>query len=261
MRNILLTIAYDGTTFHGWQKQPELRTVQGVLEQTMSRLFNREILLAGTSRTDAGVHAYGQRASFRTDINIPVEKLAMVVNNALCAGEGSVSGHGGFAKSPVRILKAEEMPEEFHARFDCKGKKYIYKIRTDADDESLVFERNYVYHVKEALDTVAMNAAAGLLIGTHDFKSFEASGGNLRETTVRTIFNAGIESDSEGIEFSIEGDGFLYNMVRIITGTLVETGQGKRAPGDMKQVIEAADRRVAGHTAPPNGLYLAEVYY
>ncbi len=177
MRNILLTIAYDGTTFHGWQKQPECRTVQGILEQTMSRLFNREILLAGTSRTDAGVHAYGQRASFSTDINIPVEKLAMVVNNALCAGEGSVSGYGGFAKSPVRILKAEEMPEGFHARFDCKGKKYIYKIRTNADDESPVFERNYVYHVKETLDAEAMNAAAGLLIGTHDFKSFEASGG------------------------------------------------------------------------------------
>lgn len=227
----------------------------------MSRLFNREIMIAGTSRTDAGVHAYGQRAAFTTDINIPIEKVAMVINNALCAAEGSVSGRGGFAKSPIRILRAEEKPEEFHARFDCKSKKYIYKIRTDADDESLVFERNYVYHVKEKLDAEAMNAAAGMLTGTHDFKSFEASGGNPRETTVRTIFNADVKSDTDGIELSIEGDGFLYNMVRIIAGTLVETGQGKRSPENMKKVIEAADRRVAGHTAPPGGLYLAEVYY
>lgn len=282
-RNVLLTIAYDGSTFHGWQKQPGERTVQGHLEQTMSRLFDREILLSGTSRTDAGVHAYGQRASFKADIGIPTEKIALVVNNALCAREGSESGRGGFAKSPVRVLSAEEMPSEFHARFDSKGKRYIYKIcagatelKSEEAQYSLVFERNYVYHVNSwadsdaangHLDVQAMQEAAKYFEGEHDFKSFEASGGNPRETTVRRMFAASVrETESaadrlQRVEFTIEGDGFLYNMVRIMTGTLVEVGQGKRRPEEIKEIIEAADRQTAGHTAPPNGLYLAEVFY
>ncbi len=276
-RNVLLTIAYDGSTFHGWQKQPGERTVQGYLEQTMSRLFEREILLSGTSRTDAGVHAYGQRASFKADIGIPTEKIALVVNNALCAREGSESGRGGFAKSPIRILRAEEMPPEFHARFSSKGKRYIYKIcsgvnelcaGSDKTQYSLVFERNYVYHVGSRLDVEAMKEAAEQFEGVHDFKSFEASGGNPRETTVRKMFAADVRqvaADSDcglqRIEFSIEGEGFLYNMVRIMTGTLVEVGQGKRSPGDISEIINAGNRQMAGHTAPASGLYLAEVFY
>jgi len=272
---VLLTIAYDGSTFHGWQKQPRERTVQGYLEQTMSRLFNREILLHGTSRTDAGVHAYGQRASFKADMGIPTEKIALVVNNALCAREGSENGRGGFAKSPIRVLKAEEMPMDFHARFSSKGKRYIYKICADAAaaQRSLVFERNYVYHIGERLDVQAMNAAAQYYAGEHDFRSFESAGGNPRETTVRRMFAASVRQDGgaeapagtergpQRITFSIEGDGFLYNMVRIMTGTLVEVGQGKRRPEDVREIIEAADRQRAGHTAPPGGLYLAEVFY
>ena len=283
-RNVLLTIAYDGSTFHGWQKQPGERTVQGYLEQTMTRLFDREILLSGTSRTDAGVHAYGQRASFRADFGIPTEKIALVVNNALCAREGSENGRGGFAKAPIRIVKAEEVPLDFHARFNSKGKRYVYRICAGinealADSElaaeahkSLVFERDYVYHIGERLDVGAMNEAAGYFVGEHDFKSFEASGGNPRETTVRRMFAAGVsETGAAGaaekagglqrIEFTIEGDGFLYNMVRIMTGTLVEVGQGKRRPEEIKEVIEAGDRQAAGHTAPPGGLCLAEVFY
>ena len=276
-RNVLLTIAYDGSTFHGWQKQPGERTVQGLLEHTMTRLFDREILLSGTSRTDAGVHAYGQRASFKADLGIPTEKIALVVNNALCAREGTESGRGGFAKSPVRILKAEEAPPDFHARFNSKGKRYVYRICAGTDDaltdeaqRSLVFERNYVYHLGSRLDAAAMNEAAKYFEGEHDFKSFEASGGNPRETTVRRMYAAAVTETSEHletadglqrIEFSIEGNGFLYNMVRIMTGTLVEVGQGKRRPEDIKEIIEAGDRQAAGHTAPPNGLYLAEVLY
>ncbi len=261
---MLLTIAYDGSTFHGWQKQPGERTVQGYLEQTMTKVFGREIQLSGTSRTDAGVHAYGQRASFKADFGIPTEKIALVVNNALCAREGSESGRGGYAKSPIRILKAEDVPPDFHARFNSKGKRYVYKIRTGADAQSLVFERNYVYHVAEQLDTEAMNEAAKAFEGEHDFKSFEASGGNPRETTVRRIFSASVCGQPGGmqrIEFSVAGDGFLYNMVRIMTGTLVEVGLGKRKPEEIGDIIEAADRQMAGHTAPPNGLYLAEVFY
>ena len=295
MSNYLLTIAYDGSGFHGWQRQPSERTVQGHLETTFSRLFNRDIKLNGTSRTDAGVHALGQRASFVADLGIPTERLARVMNNALCGWE-----EGGFAMSPVRIVRAEEVPEGFHARFDCKGKKYIYRINCGETD---IFRRNYVYHVNEGrgrepsrnaptaltdaethaagggvkpciLDIDAMNEAAGLLIGTHDFKSFEAAGGTPRESTIRTIFEAkagaaaGIQGigtitswPADEIVFEISGDGFLYNMVRIITGTLVEVGLGKRSPDEIKTIIEAKDRAAAGHTAPPYGLYLKEVYY
>ena len=175
------------------------------------------------------------------------------------------------------------MPPDFHARFDAKGKEYIYRIRygrqTGAEvgnDEAaetsaeiaMTFDRNYYYYVSEQLDAKAMNEAARRLIGTYDFKSFEASGGNPRQTTVRTIFDAyikeksGAVKDSPGeLEFHISGDGFLYNMVRIITGTLVEIGQGKRSPEEMADIIESADRTKAGHTAPPQGLYLAEVFY
>ena len=265
MRNILLKIAYDGTEFHGWQRQANALTVQGHLEQIMSKLFNRDVQLSGTSRTDAGVHALAQHATFQTDINIPIERLPLVVNNALCAAEGRRTGRGGFAKAPVRILEAVERTEGFHARFDCKGKKYIYRVHCGekaADNMSLIFDRNYVYPVGEVLDVGAMNEAAKFLEGTHDFKSFEASGGNPRETTVRTIYEAKVmESMAGEIQIHVKGDGFLYNMVRIITGTLVEVGQGKRVPNEMKAIIEAAHRPAAGHTAPPNGLYLAEVYY
>ena len=263
---MLLTIAYDGSRFHGWQKQPNEITVQGHLEKVMSQLFNREILLSGTSRTDAGVHALGQRASFKADLGIPVEKMALVINNALCAAEDA----GGYAKAPVRIVEAVEKPADFHARFNCKSKEYIYRIidgigsdESKKDiDLSLVFDRNYVYHVKERLNVEAMKEAAKLLEGTQDFKSFEAAGSNPRETTVRTIIRAEVVAAEEGeIRFHIQGDGFLYNMVRIITGTLVEVGQGKRSPEEIKDIIEAKDRTRAGHTAPPNGLYLAEVFY
>jgi len=152
------------------------------------------------------------------------------------------------------------MPDDFHARFDCKGKKYIYKIRNT--HEKNIFLRNYVYMVDKPLDAEAMAEAAAYLKGTHDFKSFEAAGGNPRETTVRTIFDIEVKRIStEDIEIHVSGDGFLYNMVRIITGTLVDVGSGKIEAGKMPEIINAKDRTCAGHTAPPYGLYLAEVYY
>lgn len=269
-KNVLLTIAYDGSQFHGWQKQPSQKTVQGHLEQVMSRVFGKEILLSGTSRTDAGVHALGQRASFKADLGIPTEKIALVVNNALCAAENA----GGFAKSPVRILKSEDVPMDFHARFNCKGKTYVYRITAGTGDDpdsglSLVFDRNYTYHLGQRLDADAMNEAAGYLVGTMDFKSFEASGGNPRTTTVRTITRGEViqrpraadDKSPQIIEFKVTGDGFLYNMVRIITGTLVEVGRGQRKPEEMRDIIMARNRARAGHTAPAAGLYLAEIYY
>ena len=228
--------------------------MQGHLETVLSRLFKTEILLNGTSRTDAGVHALGQQASFKADVNIPIEKLARVVNNALCGCE-----KGSFAISPVRIVEAEEKPPEFHARFDAKGKTYIYKINnTEMID---IFQRNYVYHVAEPLDTDAMRQAARLLTGTHDFKSFEASGSTPRESTVRTIYRMDLLQDGDMLELHVTGDGFLYNMVRILTGTLVDVGRDKLRPQQMTDILAAKDRQTAGHTAPPFGLYLAKVYY
>ena len=254
-KNILLTIAYDGTDFHGWQRQPDKRTVQGHLESVLSGLLETEIVLNGTSRTDAGVHALGQRASLRADISIPIEKLAFVVNNALCSRE-----KGSLALSPIRIVSAAEKPADFHARFDARGKTYIYKIKNTQKID--IFSRNYVYHVDKPLDTEAMKRAAKALTGTHDFKSFEASGGSERETTVRTIFALDVMTDGEGnIELHVTGDGFLYNMVRIITGTLVDIGLGKLDADAAADILKQKDRAAAGHTAPPYGLYLAEVYY
>lgn len=258
-KNILLTIEYDGSVFHGWQRQPDRATVQQHLEDVLTSLLKQKITLNGTSRTDAGVHAYGQRASFKADIKIPVPRLAQVINNALCRRENS-----SFAAAPVRIIEACERPADFHARFDAKGKKYIYRISNSRDIS--VFQRSYIYHVADFLDTEKMRTAAAMLRGTHDFKSFEASGGTPRQSTVRSIFAADIiessHADGEGrsIELHISGDGFLYNMVRIITGTLVDIGSG-RLERSMADIIKAADRQAAGHTAPPYGLYLSEVYY
>ena len=184
----------------------------------------------------------------------PIEKLARVVNNALCGCE-----KGSFAISPVRIVEAEEKPPEFHARFDAKGKTYIYKINnTEMID---IFQRNYVYHVAEPLDTDAMRQAAKLLTGTHDFKSFEASGSTPRESTVRTIYRMDLLQDGDMLELHVTGDGFLSNMVRILTGTLVDVGRDKLRPQQMTDILAAKDRQTAGHTAPPFGLYLAKVYY
>lgn len=277
-KNILLTIEYDGSSFHGWQRQPDRPTVQGHLEEALSSLLREKISLNGTSRTDAGVHALGQRASFETSSGIPAGRIALAVNNALRSRE-----EGAFAGSPVRVISSEEKPVGFHARFDSKGKRYIYRIRNSAVND--VFSRNYVYHVDRPLDVAAMKEAAACLEGVHDFKSFEASGGTPRKTTVRRIFDldvveTGRNNDkrtagdglsipgkeaaagfSGDIEISVSGDGFLYNMVRIIAGTLVDIGLGKMMPGTMMDIMEARDRRAAGHTAPPYGLYLAEVYY
>ena len=253
-RNILLTIEYDGTDFSGWQRQPDTRTVQGELEKALSKVCNADVRLNGTSRTDAGVHALGQRASFPCGSGIPTDRIKLTVNNLLSGGMNCRD-----KGADVRITKVEEMPASFHARFDSKGKKYRYVL---ANSEELpVFKRNYCYHVKKNLDVEAMRRAAKYIAGTHDFACFQAAGGNKRETTVRTIYGLDIIQKESIIDIEISGDGFLYNMVRIIVGTLVEVGLGKRNPESVKDIINSEDRQQAGHTAPPQGLYLVEVYY
>lgn len=251
-RNILLTIEYDGTDFHGWQRQPGTRTCQGELERVLSVMCGQQITIDGTSRTDAGVHALGQKATLRGDFSIPTDRIASVANNLLGGGRNSLKD------GDIRVLSAEEMPEDFHARFSCKGKKYIYRIR---NGESDVFSRNYCWRVSDKLDVEAMRKAASYIVGTHDFACFQAAGGQERETTVRTVFSLDIEEKGKDITLYVRGDGFLYNMVRIITGTLVDVGRGKIDPDYVKDIVESADRTKAGVTAPPQGLYLAEIYY
>ena len=253
-RNILLTIEYDGSRFAGWQRQPAVRTVQGEIEEALARVCGRQVKINGTSRTDAGVHALGQRASFRGDFGIPTEKIAFALNNILAGG-----GRFGAVLGDVRILAAQEMPADFHARFDAVGKKYRYIIENKAEGD--IFRRNYCYNVDRPLDEEAMRLAAAYVTGRRDFASFQSAGGQARETTVRTVRSLEIERCGDDLVIEISGDGFLYNMVRIIVGTLVETGLGLRSPERMKQTIEAKDRAAAGHRAPAGGLYLAEVYY
>lgn len=252
-RNILIKIKYDGTGFSGWQKQPDVRTVQGEIEHVLRFLAGEEISIAGTSRTDSGVHALGQCASFRWDNSLPTEKLPMILNKRFGAGGLGRSG----APGDIEIVEAREVPDDFHARYSCRGKTYKYVI----DSTGNIFNRHHAYLFAEALDYDAMREAAEELVGTHDFKSFETSGGTPRETTVRTIRDLTIEDDDKGAVIRVTGDGFLYNMVRIIVGTLIETGLGKRKPSDMADTVAALDRSRAGFTAPPQGLYLERIYF
>lgn len=259
MKNILLTIEYDGTSFSGWQRQPGKRTVQGELERVLGIICRCPIQVNGTSRTDAGVHALGQRASFKGEFGIPTEKLMLAANNILAGGMNSIGKIGD-----LKIIDAADMPENFHARFDAKGKKYVYKILNC--QETQIFSRNYYYQVKKNLDLEAMKKAAAYIVGTHDFKCFQAAGGEEKQTTVRTIYSMNIiegktEAGQRTLFLEVEGDGFLYNMVRIITGTLVDVGLGKITPETLPEIIELKERQRAGHTAPPQGLYLANVYY
>lgn len=310
-RNILLTIEYDGTNFYGWQRQPDVRTVQGTLEDVLSKVCGRRVLIEGSGRTDAGVHALGQRATFCGDFGIPTERIAYAANNIL--SESMKDGD-------VRITKAEEVPKGFHARFDAVGKKYIYKIRNA--DFMPVFLRNYRYRVWRKLDLDAMKQATGFIVGTRDFACFQSAGATPKESTVRTVKSLNLKSavqdlnytgftafgtdnmeiadagtdnteiagagtdkteiadagtdntefagagtdktaGTAGIDIDIEiiGDGFLYNMVRIIAGTLIDVGTGKIEPEFVQEIIRSKERGLAGFTAPPQGLYLAEVYY
>lgn len=253
MKNVLLTIAYDGTNFSGWQRQPEQRTVQGEVERVLSQLCRQDIKLNGTSRTDAGVHALGQRASFQGEFGIPVERVAAAANNLLWAGLGR-NGVGD-----VQIREAKEVDMDFHARFSSCGKRYVYRIQEGVPLD--LFRRSYCYQIRQELDREAMQQAANFIVGEQDFHCFMASGGQEMESTVRTIYDLQVTKEGRDVLLSVAGNGFLYNMVRIITGTLVEVGLGKRRPEELKTMIAGLDRRKAGHTAPPQGLYLMEVFY
>jgi len=244
MRNIKLIVEYDGTAYHGWQSQDNATAVQDVVTEAVNRLTGEKCSIIGSSRTDTGVHALGQVCNFFTNSKIPADKFAFALNTML--------------PDDIVIKHSEEVPADFHSRFSAKGKKYRYLIYNSTFPSALL--RNRAYHVFYHLDCELMNKAAGHLTGTHDFIAFSAAGSSAR-TTTRTITQANVSRNGEMIEITVAGDGFLYNMVRIIAGTLVEVGFGKIPPDAISEIIAGRDRRKAGRTAPAHGLYLVEVYY
>ncbi len=244
-RNILLKIQYDGSAFHGWQRQPNVITAQGEVERVLSILCNQEIRIIGTSRTDKGVHALGQIANFSGEFSIPTENIARAANKLL--------------NQAVQILEAREVPLEFHSMSYTKNKTYRYEIVNSSYKNPI--HRNFVYYVEKPLNVVKMKEASKYILGTHDFKAFQASGGQEVETTVRTVNSIEIFQDGDRISTEINGDGFLYKMVRNIMGTLIEVGYGKREPQELRDIILSCDRKNAGHTAEPQGLYLKEIFH
>ena len=260
MAYYLLTISYDGSNFRGWQKQPSLRTVQGEIEAALSAIFNERIDIHGVSRTDAGVHAYAQMVGFNTEKSIPPERLMLALNNLLCNSRSRSGRYGDIRIKAVR--SGPELQNGFHARHNAVGKTYIYRFMTSAEPD--IFLRNHYWQISFIPDIIKMREAAACLIGTHDFKAFQSAGGSEQEFTVKTVYSLSITQENRPpvlTTITITGSGFLYNMVRIITGTLAEIGEGKKTPETMKLVLESKDRTLAGSTAPAQGLYLAQVYY
>lgn len=244
MRRIFLEIAYDGTNYCGWQVQNNAVSVQEVLDKTLSEWLGEEIHTIGASRTDAGVHALGNVAVFDTETKIPGEKYAFGLNSRL--------------PEDICIQQSYEVPMEFHPRFTETVKTYEYKILNRRFPDPTRRTDSLFYYGK--LDEDAMNEAASYLVGPHDFKSFCAVNHDAK-TTVRTIYSASVTREDDMICFEITGNGFLYNMVRIIAGTLIEVGKGAIKPENMKDILAAKDREAAGPTAPAHGLTLVEIRY
>ncbi len=245
MRNIKLVIEYDGKEFNGWQKQPNKLNIQGTIEQVIESITGEEVELNASGRTDAGVHAYGQVANFKTNSNIPIDKFAIAINSNL--------------KKSIRIISAEEVDEKFHSRLSCKKKTYRYVIN-NSEISSAIY-RNLETHIPQKLNIEKMKEAIRYFEGEHDFKAFKSSGTSSK-SSVRTIYKAElVELPNRRIYIELTGNGFLYNMVRIISGTLVEVGLEKIEANEIRRIIELGDRNLAGKTLPPNGLYLLNVEY
>ncbi|NCC15275.1 MAG: tRNA pseudouridine(38-40) synthase TruA [Clostridia bacterium] len=247
MKRILLTIAYDGTRYSGWQKQlsPEVMTVEGELEKALRILFRSSALnCIGASRTDRGVHALGQRATIDVDTTIPTEKIPLAIRPLL--------------PEDIVVIKAEEVPSDFHPRYDCVKKTYEYRIWNGRTKNPK--ERLYTTFVYSPLDVEKMNKAAKKFIGTYDFAAFCAAGSSVN-TTVRTIFDCDVKQQGDVVSIFVTGNGFLYNMVRIMAGTLIAVGQGKLSPDEILEIISSKNRQKAGQTAEPQGLTLQEIYY
>ncbi|MBO5143449.1 MAG: tRNA pseudouridine(38-40) synthase TruA [Clostridia bacterium] len=245
MRNIKLKIEYDGKNFAGWQTQPGKISIQGEIIRAIKEVTGEEVELNASGRTDAGVHALGQIANFKTNTNIDIKKIPYALNSKL--------------PNSIVIVSAEEVEERFHSRYNCTGKTYRYIINNSEFPSAL--DRYREFHISQKLDFNSMKEALGYFEGTHDFKGFKSSGGSPKKTTVRTLTKCEIKIEENRYIIELSGDGFLYNMVRIIAGTIVDVGLGKIKSSDIKSIINSGDRKLAGRTLPPHGLYLVEVRY
>ncbi|WP_434793809.1 tRNA pseudouridine synthase A [Terrisporobacter petrolearius] len=243
MRNLKLTIQYDGTKYCGWQKQPNSSGIQGTIEYAIYEITKEKVNIIGSGRTDAGVHALGQVANLKTNSNIPAARIPDALN----------------AKLPkdISIIDCQEVSDDFHSRYSATGKIYRYLIYNKPYRSPLY--KDISYHVRYDLDIEKMRVEAQSLLGTHEFKGFMSSGSSVKDT-VRTIHNISIEESGDLIVLEMEGNGFLYNMVRIIVGTLVDIGRG-RIDKPLEEIIASQDRGEAGHTAPAHGLFLKKVHY
>lgn len=250
VRRYKLTVAYDGTLFHGWQKQEPpgqtpLRTVQGTIEEVLTRTLRQRINLVGASRTDSGVHARGQVAQFDAATRLPIERMAEAINSRL--------------PDDVEIVAAEITTSDFNAIGGAVSKQYRYRLFNST--RRPLEQRNYVYHCWVPLDVGRMNDAAARLVGEHDFVGLSAIDHG-RLTTARTIHDCRVEGlPGAEVHVVVSGSGFLYNMVRILAGTLVEVGRGRFEPGVIEKILETKDRREAGPTLPPTGLWLEWIRY
>ena len=243
--NYKLIIQYDGTRYDGWQRQGNTEnTIQGRIEEVLSRMVQAPVEVQGAGRTDAGVHALGQVASVFLDTDASEDEICRYLNQ--------------YLPEDIGVAEVRQAADRFHARLNASGKVYRYRIGTGAYKN--VFERKYYYPLGKQLDVAGMRAAAAILAGEHDFKSF-CSNKRMKKSTVRRLQRIDIREKAGEIEITYEGDGFLYNMVRILTGTLIEVGQGKRSPDSMKEILVGRNRKLAGYTAPARGLVLAEVKY
>ncbi len=244
MRNIKLDLCYDGTRYKGWQRLPGADgSIQGKLEQTLSRLLGEPIEISGSGRTDAGVHAAHQIANFHTGSDMPCSELLLQLRR--------------YLPEDIGIYSCKDVSERFHARLNAREKTYCYRIHNST--EPCVFDRRFVAVVEESLDLDAMRAAAVHLIGTHDFSAFCANK-NFKKSTVRCIRNLEITKEDRQLRITVTGNGFLHHMVRILVGTLVEVGLGKRSAESIPELF-GAERSQAGMLMPPQGLCLMEVYY
>ena len=246
-RNIRLLIEYDGSRYDGWQrlgKGSSGVTIQGKIEEVLGKMTGEAVELIGAGRTDAGVHAYEQVANFHTSCQMKCWEIKYYLNR--------------YLPRDIAVTRVDDVPERFHSRYNAKAKKYLYRIAIG--DVPCVFDRKYTYYCFDKLDVTAMKKAAKYLIGEHDFKAF-CSNKRMNKSTIREIFDIDIYADTRELQITVYGNGFLYNMVRIIVGTLIEVGKGERQPEDMVRILESKDRTQAGVTASAQGLFLQEVEY
>lgn len=244
MKNLLVTVKYDGSAYHGWQVQKNALTVQQVFQDAVEKVFKKRLDVKGCSRTDSGVHANMYCLSFITDMDISDRGVVMALNTHL--------------PDDIAVISCQQVNEDFHPRYSCKSKEYVYKLYNGEIRNP--FYSKYAYHYRYNIDAEYLNRQAQAFVGTYDYSGFCSAGSDV-EDTVRTVYSFSVWREGDMVYFKVEADGFLYNMVRIMVGTLLFIAQGKIGEGELLDIIKSKDRKRAGKTAPPQGLYLNKVNY